>query len=156
MLTHYTPRLEDLWFRQMLMADEDTMSYNHAWGGTIPFPESDWKSWYEHWLIKAADERFYRYLLDDADNSFVGEIAYHFDNTENIHIADIIIYSKQRGKGYGTQALSLLCSSAKEHGVKTLYDNIAIDNQAITLFLKAGFTEEYRTEEIIMLKKELQ
>ena len=32
---------------------------------------------------------------------------------------------------------------------------IAIDNPAAELFLKAGFTEEYRTDEIIMLKKEL-
>ena len=33
--------------------------------------------------------------------------------------------------------------------------NIAIDNSAIKLFLKVGFYEEYRTDEIIMLKKEL-
>lgn len=32
-----TPGLADLWFRESLMADEETMSYNHAWGGTIPF-----------------------------------------------------------------------------------------------------------------------
>ena len=35
-------------------------------------------------------------------------------------------------------------------------DDIAIDNPAARLFLKAGFTEEYRTDEIIMLKKELK
>ena len=34
-------------------------------------------------------------------------------------------------------------------------DDIAIDNPAITLFLRHGFVEEYRTDEIIMLKKEL-
>lgn len=39
MLTLYEPKYEDLWFRQMMLADEDTMSYNHAWGGTIPFGE---------------------------------------------------------------------------------------------------------------------
>ena len=37
-----------------------------------------------------------------------------------------------------------------------LRDDIAIDNPAVGLFLKAGFTEEYRTNEIIMLKKELK
>ena len=31
-ITLYTPSLEDLWFRQKMMADEETMSYNHAWG----------------------------------------------------------------------------------------------------------------------------
>lgn len=38
----YIPKPEDLWFRQMFMADEETMAYNHHWGGTIPFPEEDW------------------------------------------------------------------------------------------------------------------
>lgn len=49
----------------------------------------------------------------------------------------------------------LLCEAAKANGVEFLYDDIAIDNPAIKLFLNAGFFEEYRTDEIIMLKKEL-
>ena len=39
-------------------------------------------------------------------------------------------------------------------GLKTKL-NIAIDNPAVTLFLQCGFSEEYRTDEIIMLKKQL-
>ncbi len=35
----YMPEYKDLWFRQALMADAETMAYNRAWGGTIPFPE---------------------------------------------------------------------------------------------------------------------
>lgn len=46
-ITLYTPSLEDLWFRQKMMADEETMSYNHAWGGTIPFPKEAWHGWYD-------------------------------------------------------------------------------------------------------------
>ncbi len=42
-----------------------------------------------------------------------------------------------------------------KNGVSVLYDDIAIDNPSITLFLRHGFVEEYRTDEIIMLKKEL-
>ena len=38
-LALYEPKYEDLWFRQMMLADEDTMSYHRAWGGTIPWPE---------------------------------------------------------------------------------------------------------------------
>jgi len=38
MVRPYIPRLEDLWFRQALLADGQTMSYNHAYGGTIAFP----------------------------------------------------------------------------------------------------------------------
>ena len=33
----------------------------------------------------------------------------------------------------------MLCEAAKANGVQTLYDDIAIDNPAIKLFLKTGF-----------------
>ena len=67
----------------------------------------------------------------------------------------MLIYSKYRKNGYGSEALDLLCSMAKNNGVSFLYDDIAIDNPAIVLFLKHGFVEEYRTAEKIILKKEL-
>ena len=51
--------------------------------------------------------------------------------------------------------MDLLCNAAKQNVLKLLYDDLAIDNPAITMFLKNGFMEEYRTNEIIMLKKEL-
>ena len=81
MITCYIPKIEDLWFKETMLADPDTMSYNHAWGGTISFP--------------------------------------------------------------------------KEHGIRFLFDNIAIDNPAISLFLKHDFVEDYRDNDIVMLKKEL-
>lgn len=153
MLEVVTPTLADMWFRKNLMADEETMSYNHAWGGTIPFPEEQWEGWYSYWIINHDNQRYYRYLK--AENRFVGEIAYHYDPEYSGYIADVIIFSSFRGKGYGTQGLELLCAAAKENGIKVLYDDIAIDNTAIRLFLKHGFYEEYRTEEKIVLKKEL-
>lgn len=153
MLKLYTPKYEDLWFRQMFMADEETMSYNHAWGGTISFPEENWTDWYEHWIVNPEGKRFYRYLVKEEE--FVGEIAYHYDEAQEIHVADIIVYAKYRGNGYGKQGLQLLCEAAKANGVRVLYDDIAIDNAAIKMFLGSGFYEEYRTEDIIMLKKEL-
>ena len=70
-------------------------------------------------------------------------------------MTNVIIYSQYRKKGYGSEALDLLCSMAKNNGVSVLYDDIAIDNPAVGLFLKHGFVEEYRTEEKIILKKEL-
>lgn len=39
----YRPSLEDLWFKQALLADPDTMSYNRAWGGTVEFPRELWE-----------------------------------------------------------------------------------------------------------------
>lgn len=155
MVKLYIPKYEELWFRQMFMADEKTMSYNHAWGGTIPFPEKNWKEWYDYWILNTEGERVYRYVVDEENNDFLGEVAYHFDGGREITIADVIIYAKYRGNGYGAKALQLLCDEAKKNGVEVLYDDIAIDNPAIKLFFKNGFVEEYRTSEYIMLKKEL-
>lgn len=108
MIKLYIPKYEDLWFRQMFMADEETMSYNHAWGGTIPFPQQEWNEWYDYWVLNSEGKRF-----------------------------------------------QLLCDAARENGVEFLYDDIAIDNPAISLFLNSGFAEAYRTSEYIMLKKDL-
>ena len=154
MLTLYEPKYEDLWFRQMMLADEETMSYNHAWGGTIPWPEKEWKGWYDFWIIDHEGKRYYRYLKNQG-GQYVGEIAYHYDAEIQHEIANVIIFSKYRRQGYGAEALGLLCSAAKNNGLSVLYDDIAIDNPAIRLFLKYGFTEEYRTEEKILLKKNL-
>lgn len=154
MLQIYTPQLEDLWFRQSMMSDEETMSYNHAWGGTIPFPKESWEDWYDYWVVNHENERFYRYLKDDK-MGFVGEIAYHLDEETEQYMANVIVKAEYRGNGFGNQGLKLLCCSAKENGVTILYDDIAIDNSAVALFLKNGFEEEYRTDEIIMLRKNL-
>lgn len=156
MITLYKPERKDLWFRQQFMADEDTMSFNHAWGGAIPFPENAWKDWYDHWLIHHDNRRFYRYLRDSETKTFVGEIAYHYDDERKIWLANVIVASEYRGKGYGSNGLKLLCEAARANGIDVLRDDIAVDNPAITLFLKAGFTEEFRTDKIIMLKKELK
>ena len=78
MLTLVKPNIDDLWFREKLMADEDTMSYNAKWGGTIPFPKEEWESWYDAWVKNPDNRRYYRYLMN-SDNEYVGEIAYHYD-----------------------------------------------------------------------------
>ena len=147
------PALEEMWFRESLMADEETMAYNHSWGGTIPFPREQWAEWYDRWIVAHDNKRFYRYLK--AESGFVGEVAYHYDTEYDGFVADVIIFSKFRGKGYGAKGLEMLCAAAKENGISVLYDDIAIDNTAIGLFLKQGFYEEYRTNEKIVLKKEL-
>jgi len=135
------------------LADEETMSYNHAWGGTISFSEEKWQNWYDRWVINHENKRYYRYLKDE--KGFVGEIAYHYDPEYDGYVADVIIFSQFRGRGYGSQGLKLLCEAAKENGIKVLYDDIAIDNTAISLFKKQGFFEVNRTYEKIILKKDL-
>ena len=55
MLKLYIPQYEDLWFRKMFLADEDTMSYNRQWGGTIDFPEECWGGWYDFWILNSGN-----------------------------------------------------------------------------------------------------
>ncbi len=155
MIQLYTLKFEDLAFRQKLLSDPETMTYNQKWGGTIDFSEDRWQDWFDFWIVNHENKRFYRYLQNSRTGEFVGEIAYHLDEERNVYIADVIVLAKYRGNGFGNQGLQFLCNAAKENGIKILYDDIAVDNPAITLFLKNGFYEEYRTEDYIMLRKDL-
>ncbi|MBR5043874.1 MAG: GNAT family N-acetyltransferase [Clostridia bacterium] len=153
MLTLHEPTQSELWFRQAMLEDDETMSYNRAWGGAVGFPEADWADWYEYWIARPEGKRFYRYLSDGG--RFVGEIAYHFDKEIGGFIADVIVYAPERGNGYGGAGLDLLCAAAKENGLAELYDDIASDNPAIGLFLRHGFAEAFRAVGKIVLKKTL-
>lgn len=154
-LALHKPALSQLTFRQALLADAETMAYNHAYGGTIAFPPERWAGWYSRWVADASGEKFYRYLLDTERSQFVGEAAYRYDAERNLYICDILVLAAERGNGYGRQGLLLLCDAAKEAGVPALYDDIAIDNPSVGLFLSCGFTEVYRAETYIMVTKVL-
>ena len=133
----HKPKFQELSFREEYMKDENTMSYNNKYGGAIGFPKSIWKEWYERWILDESGKHFYRYLLDISNHRFVGDIAYYLDESQNIYICSVVICDKFRGKGYGTQGLKLLFQSAKDNGIKYLYDNIDIDNKSsICLFKK--------------------
>ena len=155
MIKCYQPALEDLEFRESLLADPDTMSYNNAWGGTIPFPREKRESWYQYWIGNPEGKRFYRYLLDEETGAFVGEIAWRLDEKRNLHICDVIILAKYRRRGYGSEGIRLLCEAAKESGVTVLYDDIAADNPSWRLFLKNGFEISSRDDEVVMVRKVL-
>ena len=111
-ISFYKPLIEDLWFREAMMADPETMSYNNAWGGTIPFPREKWAEWYDFW-VKNPDKRFYRYIATGKSRSFVGEAAYHYDEDLQVYLADIIVSAKCRKRGYGKAGLQKLCAAAK-------------------------------------------
>lgn len=151
----YRPLWEELDFRQTLLADPDTMAYNHAYGGTIGFPQSRWADWYARWMEDGTGARFYRYLRREVDGAPVGETAYHYDNEFGEYVCDVLVAASYRGRGYGRQGLELLCAAARENGVGRLVDNIAIDNPSVGLFLSAGFRERLRNDEYILVEKEL-
>jgi len=152
MISLYPPKLQDLWFRQNLVEDEETMSYNHAWGGAVPFPRERWADWYECWTKDP--NRYYRYVVDEV-GEWVGEIAYHFDEDLDGYVVSVIVHARYRGRGYGGEALDALCRQAKENGIDALLDDIARDNKAIGMFERRGFVEIARTEDKIILRKEL-
>lgn len=154
MLTLYRPVLEELSFRRALLGDGATMAYNHAWGGTIGFPRERWPDWYRRW-VEAPNQRFYRYLRDTEADAFVGEAAYHFDEELGGYVCDVIVHAACRGRGYGGRGLELLCKAAKENGVDRLYDDIALDNPSVALFLRHGFREIKRTEAYVLVARDL-
>lgn len=154
-LVLYRPRLEELEFRQRLLADPQTMAYNHAYGGTIDFPRERWADWYARWVEDGMGERFYRYLYQEDSGQFVGEAAYRFDDGYGEYVCDVLVAAQYRGRGYGRQGLELLCEAAKANGVARLVDDIAIDNPSVGLFFSAGFRERLRTDEYILVEKKL-
>lgn len=150
----HRPAYEELDFRQRFLADPETMAYNHAYGGTLEFPEERWQDWYLRWVDKP-DRRFYRYLRLERTGEFVGEAAYRWDGELREYICSVIVMARHRGKGFGSQGLEMLCEAAKANGVARLCDDIAIDNPSVRIFLKAGFRERTRTEEYVLVEKEL-
>lgn len=150
----YRPAPEELWFRQRLLGDPETMAYNRAYGGTIPFPRERWAPWYERW-VERPEGRFYRYLREFSGGRFVGEAAYHWDEELGEFICDVIVEARYRGRGYGRQGLALLCEAARERGVVRLCDNIALDNPSVSLFLSMGFRERLRNGEYVLVERAL-
>ena len=150
----HRPAYEELAFRQSFLADPETMAYNHAYGGTLEFPEKRWADWYRRW-VEEPERRFYRYLKLEGTGTFAGEAAYHWDDELGEYVCDVIVTARNRGRGYGAQGLALLCEAAKENGVTRLCDNIAIDTPAVHMFLKAGFRERFRNEEYVLVEKDL-
>ena len=148
----YKPHIEDLWFREAMLADPETMRYNEPWGGTIPFPREAWAEWYDGWVARP-DRCFYRYIATGRSRLFVGEAAWHYDGERDMYLADVLVFAKNRRQGYGTAGLELLCAAARKAGIPELYDDIAAGSPGITMFLRCGFSEESRTGESILLKK---
>lgn len=155
LVTLYRPALDELEYRQRLLADPATMEYNRAWGGTIDFPRERWAEWYARWVEDTSGQRFYRYLYDEEEDMFVGEVAYHFDHSFGGCVCDVIVSAACRGRGYGGQGLLLLCEAARENGVTRICDNIGVNNPSVSLFLSEGFREISRNEEYILVVRDL-
>ena len=152
-LTLHVPSIREMDYRQKLLADPETMSYNahQPWDadgydaatGCIDFPIQDWRYWRDVWLWREPS-RYSAYVMDEETGEFVGEACYFYDMETDAHSAGVIIEHRHRGKGYGTAALRLLAEHAfLQPEVDTLMVDLPLNRDAaVRMYLSAGFWEE--------------
>lgn len=151
-LVLYKPKIEDLWFREKMLSDPATMSYNEKWGGPISFPDEKWSAWYGTWIGNGDPDRYYRYLFEDETDQFVGEVSYHFDENGRC-FCDVIVFAEYRGQGYGGTGLDMICDVARNRSIEIIYDEIAEGNPSLAMFLSHGFEEIEKTENGTLVRK---
>lgn len=160
-LSLYVPKREELWYRQRIMADAETMGYNkgydlsydgyHKDTGCIDFPESEWADWYAAWIGREP-ERFYAYLQRE-DGTWVGEVNFHRSADFQWHDMGVVIEGRYRGCGYGKNALHLLLHQAFDVcAIDALHNDFeAAREAAYHLHLQAGFQEHRREKGVVEL-----
>lgn len=102
----YTPVYSELWYRQKLLSDPETMSYNKGYNlgfegydnetGCIDFPQNKWQSWYDY-FIGNEPERYYAYIVREDDNAFIGEVNLHKSKNADWYEMGIVLEAKYRG-----------------------------------------------------------
>lgn len=144
----YAPKLDELGFRQKMLGDPETMSYNKGCGldmptyhndtGCIDFPREAWEDWYARW-VHAGPEKFYAYLREGGE--FVGEVCLHMTEGPGIYEMGIVLDSAQRGKGYSRPGMALLLGHAFEKlGAREVTNCFQPERvAAMKLHLAAGF-----------------
>lgn len=146
------PAYEELGYRQRLLADPDTMSYNKGYElsfdgydretGCIAFPESRWRDWYG-FFVGQEPQRFYAYVVRNRDGALIGEVNVRKNEDEACYDMGIVLEAKHRGNGYAKEALELLLKHAFEalgaEAVRNCFE--ATREAAVRTHLAAGFTE---------------
>lgn len=141
----YLPGPEDGWFYARLLSDPATMAYNAPWyppDGCVPFSMTEWPAFREKWIGREP-ERFYAYLQRESDGAFVGNVNFHRNPARDWWDMGIVIYAPERGKGYGSQGLRLLCDRAfLTVGIARLHNDFEPTREAACHIHKAiGFRE---------------
>lgn len=150
----HVPETEELWYRQRLLSDPDTMSYNKGLDmdfegydretGCIDFPEERWREWHRCWA-QGVPERFYAYIM--RGNEFIGEASlrkFPEDGYEDRYSMGIVIESIYRGNGYAAQALELLLDTAFcEIGAASVHNEFECWREAaVRLHMFGGFSAD--------------
>ena len=158
----HVPTYVELWYRQKLLADPATMSYNRGYDldfsgydratGCISFPETAWRTWYNQWISREP-QRFYAYVMR-SDGLFLGEVDLHRSEDEPWYEMGVVLEAAHRGRGYGRPALELLLHHAfsvlKADAVRNSFE--VERTAALKLHLAAGFREIGREDGIVWLE----
>ena len=147
----HVPAFEELWYREKLLGDPETMSYNagyhlaldtyHNDTGCIDFPREAWQAWYGR-FIGREPERFYAYLMRREDGVFIGEVNLHTVAADTARYEmGIVIEARYRGLGYSEEGLRLLLNYAFTHlHAESVCNSFEIERTAaIRAHLAAGF-----------------
>ena len=162
MIYLHVPKLDELWYRQKLLCDAETMSYNKGYDlgfdgydnktGCIDFPENQWQSWYNY-FIGNEPERYYAYIVRKEDNAFIGEVNLHKSKNADWYDMGIVLEARYRGKGYAVEALKLLLNHTFHSlGAKAVHNDFEETRlAAVKTHKSAGFTEYAKHDGIIEL-----
>jgi len=146
----YVPKLEELEYRQTILMQPETMSYNKGYNlnissynkntGCIEFPRNKWEKWYKFW-IDNKPSTYYAYIINVTDHQFIGEVNLHYNSEQDWYDMGIIIESKYRGKGYGKKALLVLLDIAfNEYDAKAVHNDFESKRDiAYKLHISVGF-----------------
>ena len=162
LLSLHVPAFAELWYRQRLLQDADTMAYNKGYAlgfagydpktGCIAFPESEWADWYGY-FIGQEPLRYYAYIVRDSDSAFLGEVNLHKAPDAEGYEMGIVFEARHRGKGCAAGALRLLLRHAFE-----VLDANAVCNDfeetrsaALQAHLSAGFSVTGRKDGMMSL-----
>lgn len=142
----HIPKENELEYRQYLISDKETMSYNIGYGddGTGCYYQTieQVQEWYKNW--NNGTDNYYAYIIRKEDNTPIGEVGIHWSGYCQKYIIGIVIEAKYRGKGYAEEALNLLCDAAfNKLNLDKIYDDFpATRTAAEKVFSKVGFIRE--------------
>lgn len=159
----HVPELSELWYREKLLSDPDTMSYNKGYNlnsdtyhndtGCIDFPKNQWKQWYDY-FVKNSPQCYYAYVKRIEDGCFIGEVNLHKSNSGDWYDMGIVLESQYRGKGFSIEALILLLNEAFNcFSAKAVRNDFEITREtALKLHLVVGFQIVREEKGIVILE----
>lgn len=158
----HIPEYGELWYRQKIMRDPETMSYNKGYDmefegydkatGCIAFPKQEWADWYAY-FVRNEPQRFYAYVARKEDGAWIGEVNVHKDPDAGRYEMGIVLEAGYRGKGYAEEALRLLLKHAfEEMGADKVHNGFEAERTAaVRAHLAAGFTIDSKKDHAVEL-----